>query len=111
MDTSRQTIPQFRARRSAASRRQPEPPVNVGTCERWLSLLGGGLLALVMVRRALGPAMLIGAAGSLLYRGWTGHCGLYQTMGMCTATHAGPPDDTRPGAGPDDAPLIVVAGS
>src|SRR4051812_7639620 len=60
--------------------------VNVGGTERLLSLAGGGLLALLGLRRrdaaGLGLAAL---GGSLLYRGATGHCHLYGTIGVNTA--------------------------
>ena len=103
MDASTQTIP--------PPRRHADHSVNVGDGERWLSLLGGGLLALATVRRALGPAVLLGAAGALLYRGWTGQCALYQTMGVCTASHEGASDRVHRVAGPDEPPLVVLAAS
>jgi uncharacterized membrane protein len=93
------------------TRRPADRPVNVGDLERWLSLLGGGLLALATVRRSLGTVVLLGGAGALLYRGWTGHCALYQTMGLSTAAHDAPPDSVRSVAGPDEPPLVVLAGS
>jgi uncharacterized membrane protein len=61
--------------------------VNVGQTERWLSMVAGGALAAYgLKRRALpgGTAALAGAA--LLYRGATGHCDLYQALGI---NHAG----------------------
>jgi uncharacterized membrane protein len=79
--------------------------------ERWLSMLGGGLLALYTVRRSLGTVMLLGAAGALLYRGWTGHCGLYQNMGISTVSQDASPDSSRSIAEPDEPPLVVLAES
>jgi uncharacterized membrane protein len=76
MAASTRPMPQPPTRRSADSARRADRPVNVGDLERWLSLLGGGLLALSTVRRSLGTVMLLGGAGALLYRGWTGHCAL-----------------------------------
>ena len=111
MAASTHTMTQPQTRRPADRTRQADRPVNVGDLERWLSLLGGGLLALAMVRRSLGTVVLLGGAGALLYRGWTGHCALYQTMGLSTAPHDAPPDSARSVAGPDEPPLIVVAGS
>jgi uncharacterized membrane protein len=59
---------------------------NVGDTERWLSLLGGGALILFgLSRRSLGGLALAGVGGSLLWRGATGHCSLYQSLGINTA--------------------------
>jgi hypothetical protein len=86
-------------------------PVNVGDIERWLSLLGGGLLALYTLRRSLGTVVLLGGAGALLYRGLKGQCPLYQTMGLSTATHDPRPASPRNVAGSDEQPQIVLASS
>jgi uncharacterized membrane protein len=64
--------------------------VNVGRMERWVSMVAGGALAAYgMKRRALpgGTAALAGAA--LLYRGATGHCDLYQALGVNRANGNG----------------------
>jgi len=64
--------------------------VNVGKVERWLSLVAGGALAAYgLKRRAVpgGTAALAGAA--LLYRGATGHCDLYQAIGVNRAHRYG----------------------
>ena len=110
MAASTSTLPP-QARRPANRPQQADRPVNVGDMERWLSLLGGGLLALGLVRRSLGTVLLLGGAGALLYRGWTGHCALYQTMGLSTASHDATSDSAHSLAEPDEPPLIVVAGS
>ena len=61
---------------------------NVSETERWLSLLGGGsLVAYGLTRRdraGIGIAVL---GGELVRRGVTGHCNLYQTLGINTARH------------------------
>ena len=106
MDASIQTISRPQPRRLANRTRHADPPMNVGDAERWLSLLGGGLLALATARRALGAVVLLGAAGALLYRGWTGQCALYQTMGVCTASHEASPDSARRVAEPDELPRM-----
>jgi hypothetical protein len=103
--------PQAPTGRSADSAWRANCPVNVGDLERWLSLLGGGLLALTTVRRSLGTLVLLGGAGALLYRGLTGHCALYQTMGLSTVSPDAAPDSSHSVADPDEPPLIVVAGS
>jgi uncharacterized membrane protein len=57
--------------------------VNVGRMERWLSMMAGGALAAYALKRREvpgGAAALAGAA--LLYRGSTGHCDVYQALGI-----------------------------
>ena len=57
--------------------------INVGPVERWLSMAVGGALAAYALRRRTvpgGTAALAGAA--LLYRGATGHCDVYQALGV-----------------------------
>jgi len=111
MAASARPIPQAPPGRSADSARRANRPVNVGDSERWLSLLGGGLLALTTVRRSLGTIVLLGGAGALLYRGLTGHCALYQTMGLSTVSSDAAPDNSCSVAGPDEPPLVVLTGS
>jgi hypothetical protein len=105
------TIPQPRTMRPSASARPTDRSVNVGERERWLSLLGGGLLALYTVRRSLGTAVLLCGAGALLYRGLQGYCALYQTMGISTVSPDVQPKGPHGVAGPDEQPLVVLAGS
>lgn len=60
--------------------------VNVGRIERWMSLIAGGALAAYAIKRRTtgsGTAALAGAA--LLYRGATGHCHVYQALGISHA--------------------------
>jgi uncharacterized membrane protein len=85
--------------------------MNVGDTERWLSLLGGGLLALYMLRRSLGTVVLLGGAGALLYRGLKGQCPLYQTMGLSTAVSDLQTASPRSVAGPEEHQRIVLASS
>jgi uncharacterized membrane protein len=60
--------------------------LNVGSMERWLSLLGGGALAAFgLSRGSLGGLALAAVGGSLIYRGATGHCHLYEALGVNTA--------------------------
>ena len=57
--------------------------VNVGRIERWMSLVAGGVLAAYAIkRRTPGSGMAALAAGELMYRGATGHCHLYQALGI-----------------------------
>jgi hypothetical protein len=62
---------------------------NVGKIERWASVLGGGALVAYALRRErrlspLSGALALGAA-TLLFRGATGHCPAYGTLGVNTA--------------------------
>ena len=60
--------------------------MNVGNVERWLSMLGGGMLAAYALKRR-GPtgAAAAVAGAALLYRGATGHCDVYGALGVSTA--------------------------
>lgn len=63
---------------------------NVGEIERWASAIGGGALAVYGVSRLLSGGSLSGAVlalvgGSLIYRGATGHCNVYEAAGINTA--------------------------
>jgi uncharacterized membrane protein len=59
---------------------------NVGTTERWGSVIGGAALAAYgLKRRSLGGAALALFGGGLIYRGVTGHCQLYQALGIDTS--------------------------
>ena len=75
MADSTHSRPQPQTMRSVARALPADGLVNVGDGERWLSLLGGGLLALYTLRRSLGTVVLLGGAGALLYRGLKGQCG------------------------------------
>jgi hypothetical protein len=62
---------------------------NLSKIERWASVLGGGALAALALRRGprvtpLSSALALGAT-ALLFRGATGHCPAYQALGMNTA--------------------------
>lgn len=68
--------------------RRPASATNVGEVERWLSLAGGGALALYGLRRGtLGGLIAAVTGGSLVYRGLSGQCPLYSTLGLTTARH------------------------
>lgn len=63
---------------------------NVGEIERWASGIGGGALAVYGVSRLLSGGSLSGAVlalvgGALVYRGATGHCNMYEALGINTA--------------------------
>ena len=66
--------------------------INVSEEERWMSGLGGGaLVALGLKTGGVSGSLLALLGGSLLWRGVTGHCSLYQALGQNTAAgkHAG----------------------
>lgn len=59
---------------------------NVKETERWASLLGGGtLVAFGLAKRDWTGMGLAALGGGLLWRGATGHCDLYQALGINTA--------------------------
>jgi len=63
-----------------------KPNTNVGEAERWLSLVGGtSLIAYGLARRNTQGFGLAALGGSLLWRGATGHCPMYETLGVNTA--------------------------
>ena len=60
--------------------------VNVNEDERWVSLLAGGALTgLGLLRGGMSGLLTLGAGAGLLYRGMTGHCHLYEALGVNTA--------------------------
>jgi hypothetical protein len=59
---------------------------NVGTAERIGSAaLGALLVGRALLRPSFGRLMLGLGGAALIQRGLSGHCGLYQTLGMNTA--------------------------
>jgi uncharacterized membrane protein len=64
--------------------------INVGRGERIASIAAGSILAaLALYRRSLPGLLAAGAGGSLLYRGASGHCHLYDALGIDTARRPG----------------------
>lgn len=60
--------------------------INVGQMERQASMFGGGLLAAYgLTRGSLTGLALAAIGGALLWRGYTGHCQMYQMLGHSTA--------------------------
>lgn len=75
-------------------------PINVNEQERWLSGLGGGVLAVYGLRHGgLSGLLLAAAGGGLLYRGLSGHCDLYAALGINTAAQRPPSASVQHGAG------------
>jgi uncharacterized membrane protein len=62
--------------------RRPDS-INVGQAERWLSMAAGAMLAGLGLKRrdSIGGSAALGAA-ALLYRGATGHCHVYDALGV-----------------------------
>jgi uncharacterized membrane protein len=77
------------ASRQAVQERQP---VNVGGKERLVSIASGSVLALFGLERRSIPGLLAaGIGGMMVYRGATGHCPMYDAMGVDTAHEQGQP--------------------
>ena len=73
---------------SETFRAQPHqtPAKNVGTIERWGSVLGGAALtAYGLKRRSLGGTAFALIGAGLVYRGVTGQCQCYRALGINTA--------------------------
>jgi uncharacterized membrane protein len=74
--------------------------VNVGDTERWASVLGGGaLVGYGLSRGGLGGLLLAALGGGLLYRGVTGHCPCYGSLGFSTAGRRSPQASIPAGGG------------
>jgi uncharacterized membrane protein len=57
--------------------------INVGSTERILSVLGGAVIGLYGLGRIrLSGVALAALGGAFIYRGVTGHCNVYQALGM-----------------------------
>ena len=75
-----------RERGEAPARRGTRGGENVGRAERALSVGGGAALLLAAARRRDAASTLLALAGAALaYRGATGHCPMYQAMGVSTS--------------------------
>jgi len=94
-----QTQPRFRERFPAGLATRT-PHVNVGEVERWGSFVGGAALTLYgLGRGGLGGLALAAVGGSLVYRGVSGHCDVYRTLGVSTAERHGPRTSVPAGHG------------
>jgi uncharacterized membrane protein len=62
---------------------RPDTHVNMGKAERWVSMAAGGALAAYgLARRDVRGGVATMAAAAFLYRGATGHCDVYQALGV-----------------------------
>src|SRR5690349_6170143 len=63
-----------------------ETSTNVGTAERLASMALGGVLVMWAFRKRSSATMAAGIVGAdLIYRGASGHCGVYGALGVNTA--------------------------
>jgi uncharacterized membrane protein len=62
-----------------------KPGVNVGEAERWASIFGGAALIVTGLKKSGVAGLTVSAlGGSLMYRGLTGHCAVYDAMQVNT---------------------------
>src|SRR5260221_12225151 len=80
--------------------------INVGKAERIGSAIGGAALVLRALARPSLPRIIGALAGAaLLQRAFTGHCALYQRLGLDTAEQrVNRPDQRRRRVHPPQAP-------
>jgi uncharacterized membrane protein len=70
------------------SQQQPaqQKRINIGENERAVSVAAGAILALQGLSRGSIPGLLTAAVGGMLIsRGISGHCGMYEKLGLDTA--------------------------
>lgn len=74
-----------RRERAENAGQEPQSGQNIGEIERVVSsILGGTMLLGGLAKRSL-PGFVIAATGAaLLYRGATGHCMVYESLGLDT---------------------------
>jgi len=71
---------------TAPGQQQIQQHPNVGDSERMVSLAAGSILALLGISRRSIPGLIIaGVGGAMIHRGATGHCYMYESMGVDTA--------------------------
>jgi uncharacterized membrane protein len=79
---------QYRAEHQGAlaPKRQGEAKVNINQTERQLSLIGGSVLAVCGLLRGSASGLALAAiGGGLIYRGYTGHCHVYDAFEFSSA--------------------------
>jgi uncharacterized membrane protein len=73
----------------------PKHAVNVGRNERIASMIGGGALALMGLRRGSWSGLALAAlGGEFIHRGATGYCPIYQALGVRSASKGQGADTT-----------------
>jgi hypothetical protein len=83
---------------------------NVSDMERYGSIAAGaGILLGAFFGHGIGRLLLLGAAGALVHRGITGHCHVYDKLGVRTRTPERPspqePAESRAGAAQKPVPV------
>lgn len=100
-ETSEQQNQQPAIREREEEQRARGRKINVGENERYGSVIGGASLLLAAVARRGLSGALLGALGlAFIQRGVTGHCGVFQRLGINTAK------SNRPGV-PDNVGIKV----
>ncbi|HKS24332.1 MAG TPA: SRPBCC family protein [Thermoanaerobaculia bacterium] len=68
--------------------------INVNNPERWFSVVAGAALAAYgLTRRSIAGLVVAGVGGGLVWRGATGHCHVYEAMGLSSAPAEGEGDN------------------
>lgn len=63
---------------------------NISDVERWVSVIFGSAVAAYGLKMRTLPGLVVGAVGGvLIYRGTSGHCPVYEAMGVSTAPEFG----------------------
>jgi len=66
---------------------------NVSNPERWLSVIAGSAIAAYgLTRRSISGLVLAGLGGALVWRGASGHCNVYEALGVSTSGTEGQGD-------------------
>lgn len=88
-----------------ASVLHPKLDTNVSERERYGSVaVGTGILAGLLLGHGIMRLLTYGAAAALIHRGMTGHCHLYEKLGVDTDHSKSEPTSTAS----EDAPLISL---
>ena len=59
---------------------------NISDPERWISVIGGSAIAAYGLKMRSIPGLVLSAVGgALVWRGATGHCNVYESLGISTA--------------------------
>ncbi|HXG68754.1 MAG TPA: SRPBCC family protein [Blastocatellia bacterium] len=83
--------------------------VNISRPERWISAIGGGLLAFYGLKEGgWGGIALAALGGGLIYRGATGHCDIYAALGINTAPGQAPAASVKHGEGVKYEKSIII---
>lgn len=81
-------------------RYQPLTPINVGKEDRWAAFGGGLAMILISLWRKSPSALLLLPIGLyLLYRSLSGHCYIYEALGISTVGMPQQNEDERPPTG------------